>query len=163
MRRALLRGALSSLLLVGGFAAYVAIAYAARRPADPEAAREMRQALEIYFRVVTVKGLLPQLWIALPLGALLERLFPARARGRGGPAVLLAVAAALAGLLVASTLLRADIPGSPRVVFTGPSNFARTWLEMSAAVTAAALLPRLAGRAPRRGGSAGRPQPTRAL
>jgi hypothetical protein len=165
MQRTLLQGVCSSLLLVGGLALYLVVVYALKRPADPEAARELRQALEVYGRVVVVRGLLPQLWIALPLGALLERLFPSRARSRGGLAVLLALAAGLAGLLVSATLLRAALPGIPRIVFTGPANFARTWLELSAAVTAAALLPRLAWTALRaRAASAGEPpQSTRAL
>jgi len=144
MRRALLWGVVSTLLLVGGLALYLVVAYTLRRPADPDAARELRQALEIYARVVVVKGLLPSLWIAVPLGALLERLFPARARSRRGLAALLALAAGLAGLLVVATVFRAAIPGLPRIVLSGPAHVARTWLELSAAVTAAMLLPRLA-------------------
>jgi hypothetical protein len=136
--------ACSTLLLVGGFALYLVGVYAWKRPADPEQAHELRQALEVYARLLTVRGLLPQLWIALPLGALLERLFRSPARTRAGRALLLAAAAGVAGLFAAAVLLPAKLPGAPRVVFTGPANFASTWLEMTAAVTAAALLPRLA-------------------
>lgn len=140
MSRALLRGVCSSLLLVGGFALYLLVAYRWKRPPDPQAAQELRQALQVYGRLLVVRGLLPQLWIALPLAALLARGFP-----RGGGAALalpLALATGLAGLLVAVVLLPANLPGAPRVVFTGPANFAATWLEMSAAVLVAALLPR---------------------
>jgi len=153
MQRTLLWGVCSSLLLVGGLALYLVAGYALTRPADPDAARELRQALEIYGRVVVVKGLLPSLWIAVPLGALLERRFPARAGTRRGLAVLLALAAGLAGLLVVATVFRAVIPGMPRLVLDGPAHYARTWIEISAAVTAALLLPRLAWTALRtRGG-----------
>lgn len=150
MRRTLLWAACSSLLLAGGFVLYLMFAFAIERPVDPEAARELRTALSIYGRLVLVRGLLPQLFVALALGSLLERQFPAPARSRTGLAVLFALSALFAGLLVVPTLLPADLPGLPRVVFTGPLNFARTWLEMSAAVTAALLLPRLAWRALRR-------------
>jgi hypothetical protein len=149
MRRALLWGACSSLLLVVGFALYLLLVYALKRPADPEAANELRQALEIYGRLVSVRGLLPQLWIALLLSALLERAFPSQTRSRVGLAVAVAVAAGLAGLLVASTLLPMEVRGTARVVYTGTWNFVATWLELSAGVTAAALLPRWLGPSPR--------------
>jgi hypothetical protein len=143
MTRALLRGALASLLLVGGFAAYVVFAYTIKRPAaDPEAALELRQALEIYGRLVILRGLLPQLWLTLPLAALLERFVPALARSGARRAGAVAIAAGAAGLLVASTLLRLQLPGAPRVVFSGPLNFAVTWLELTAGVVAAVLVAR---------------------
>jgi hypothetical protein len=142
MSRALLRAACASLLLAGGFAAYLVVAYLLKRPPDPEAARELRQALELYGQLLIGRGLLPQLWIALPLAALLARAFPAWTRSRAGTVGALAFAAGLAGLLVAATLLRAELPGEPRVVFTGPGNFLATWLEMSAGVIAAAWLAR---------------------
>jgi hypothetical protein len=143
MSRALLRLIGSSLLLVGGFVLYLTLVYTWKRPADPEAALKLRQSLEVYGRLLAVRGLLPQLWIALPLAALLRRLFPGRASTRAGFAGLLAVAAGLAGALVVGLLLPANLPGAPRVVYTGPLNVALTWLEMTAAVLAAALLPRL--------------------
>jgi hypothetical protein len=142
MRRPLLWWACASGLLAGGFALYLLLAFAIERPADATAARELRAALAIYGKVVLLKGLLPQLWIALALAGLLERGF-LRARSRAGLAVLLAVSAGLAGLPVAAILLRANLPWLPRVVFSGPANFALTWLQMSAAVVAAALFPRL--------------------
>jgi hypothetical protein len=143
MRRPLLWWACASALLAGGFVLYLLLGFAIARPADAAAARELRAALTIYGKVVLFKGLLPQLWLALVLAGLLERRF-LRARGRAGLAVLLALSAGLAGLPVAATLLRADLPWLPRAVFTGPLDFAMTWLQMSAAVVAAALLPRLA-------------------
>jgi hypothetical protein len=143
MIRALLQGALASLLLVGSFAAYVLFAYALKRPdGDPQAALELRQALEIYGRLVILRGLLPQLWLTLPLAALLERFVPALTRSRARRAGAVAIAAGVAGLLVASTLLRLQLPGAPRVVFSGPLNFAVTWLEMTAGVVAAVLVAR---------------------
>lgn len=143
MSRALLRVACATLLLAGGFALYLVFVYALERPAaDPDAALEMRQALEIYGRLVTLRGLLPQLWLTLPLAALLERRVPSLVRRRGGVALALSIAAGVAGLLVASTLLPMQLPGAPRVKFSGAWNFVATWLEMSAAVTAAALAAR---------------------
>jgi hypothetical protein len=156
MRHALRRAVAATLLLAGGFAAYLALVYVIERPADAVAARELRLALAIYGRVVLVKGLWPQLWIALALAGLLARRFPSRAGTLSGQALLLAAAAGLAGLLVAPTLLPADLPRLPPVVFSGPGNFALTWLEMSAAVAAAAWLPRLAGRTLRRAAAAPR-------
>lgn len=144
MRRAFLWWACASLLLAGGFALYLLVAYAIARPADPEAARELRTALTVYGRLLLVKGLLPQLWLALGIAMLHERRSAGAAPSRPRLVALIGISAALAGLFVASTLLRADLPGSPRVAFTGLANFARTWLEMSAAVGAALLLPRLA-------------------
>ena len=144
MRRALRWGIAASLLLAGGLALYLLLVYAIGRPADPAAARELHDALFVYGRLLLVKGLLPQLWLALWLGSWLERRLAASARGPARLAALLAASAGVAGLLVASTLLRAELPGSPRVVFADAANFARTWLEMSAAVTAALVLPRLA-------------------
>jgi hypothetical protein len=143
-RRGLGRLAASSLLLAGGLLLYLMLAIAFARPADAAAEREMRIALTIYAGVVLAKGLLPQLWIALALGSLFERRFAARVQTRRALAVVLAVAALAAGLLVAPTLLPASLPGLPPVVFAGPGNFALTVLQMSAAVAAAALLPRLA-------------------
>jgi hypothetical protein len=141
MSRALLRGVCSSLLLVGGFALYLVVAYRWKRSPDPHAAQELRQALQVYGRLLVTRGLLPQLWIALPLAALFARGF-SRGGGRAALALPLALATGLAGLLVAAILLPANLPGAPRVVFTGPGNFAATWLEMSVAVLLAALLPR---------------------
>jgi hypothetical protein len=132
----------ASALLAGGLALYLLFVFFVQRPADPVAADELRMALTLYGRLVLVKGVLPQLWIALALATLLERRAPALGHGRARRAALFGACAAVAGLLIASTLLRADIPGSPRVVFTGPLNFVRTWLEMSVAVTAAMWLPR---------------------
>jgi len=149
MSRPLLRGACSSLLLVGGFALYLLVAYRLTRPPDPRAAKELRVALQVYGRLVAIRGLLPQLWIALPLGALLARLFP-RTDVRAAQALPLALATGVAGLLVAAILLPANLPGAPRVVFTGPGNFVATWLEMSVAVLAAALIPRWLWPDPRR-------------
>ncbi|HVN36889.1 MAG TPA: hypothetical protein VMW19_01790 [Myxococcota bacterium] len=139
MSRALLRVACSSLLLVGGFALYLLVVYRLKRPPDPRAAQELRVALQVYGRLLAIRGLLPQLWIALPLAALLRRF--SRDGGRAALVVSLAFAAGVAGLIVAAILLPANLPGAPRVVFTGPGNFAATWLEMSAAVLVAALLP----------------------
>ncbi|HXK25895.1 MAG TPA: hypothetical protein VMS55_24730 [Myxococcota bacterium] len=139
MSRALLRGVCSSLLLLGGFLLYLLVVYRWKSPPDPKAAQELRQALQVYGRLLVIRGLLPQLWIALPLGALLARFFP-RAGGRAAHALRLAFATGVAGLLVAAILLPANLPGAPRVVFTGPGNFVATWLEMSAAVFVAALL-----------------------
>jgi hypothetical protein len=143
MTRALLRGALATLLLAGGFALYLVFAYTLKRPAasSPEAA-ELRQALEVYGRLVILRGLLPQLWLTLPLAAGLERIAPGFARSGARRTLALAIAAGAAGLLVASTLLRLQLPGAPRVVFTGPLNFAFTWLEMTAGVVAAVLAAR---------------------
>jgi len=142
MRRRWLWWVLASALLAGGLALYLLLAFALQRPAEPAAAEELRTALTLYGRLVLVKGVLPQLWIALALATLLEHRAPALARSRARLAALFGACAGVAGLLIASTLLRADIPGSPRAVFTGPLNFARTWLEMSAAVTGAMWLPR---------------------
>jgi hypothetical protein len=133
----------ASALLVGVFALYLVLVFAVQRPADPGEARDLRTALSIYGRVVLVKGLLPQLWVALALAGLLERRAPGLARTRARTAALYLACSALAALGIASTLLRADIPGSPRVVFTGPLNFARTWLEMSAAAAAAMWVSRV--------------------
>ncbi|HEX5068496.1 MAG TPA: hypothetical protein VFY49_20415 [Myxococcota bacterium] len=142
MRRGWLWWICASALLAGGLALYLLFVYALQRPEDPEAARELRTALSVYGRVVLVKGVLPQLWIALALAGLLERRAPRLASSRARRAGLFAACAGIAGLLIASTLLRAQIPGSPRVVFSGPLNFARTWLEMTTAVAAAMWLPR---------------------
>jgi hypothetical protein len=142
MRRALGIGAAATALVVAGLLFYLQLAFRLERPADPESARELRNALALYGRVVLWKGLLPQLWIALGVGLWLERRFPALARSRGGRAGALAAAALGAGLLVLSTLLRSELGGLPRVVFRGPGNFAATLLQTSAAVTAALLLSR---------------------
>jgi hypothetical protein len=142
MRRGWLWWICASALLAGGFALYLLLVYALERPPEPEAARELRTALSVYGRVVLVKGVLPQLWIALALASWLEQRAPDLARSRARRAGLFGACAGLAGLLIASTLLRADIPGSPRVVFSGPLNFVRAWLEMTAAVSAAMWLPR---------------------
>ena len=143
MRRALAPGrSARALLLVGGLVLYLLLVFAVERPADPEAAHELRNG---------ARGLRPARAREGPAAAALDRARagrlarapqPASARNRLRLATLLGACAGVAGLLIAATLLRADIPGSPRVVFTGPLNFAPTWLEMSAATTAAMWVPR---------------------
>jgi hypothetical protein len=143
MSRALLRAACATLLLVGGFVLYLLFAYAVKRSAaDAQAAQELRQALEIYGRLVIVRGLVPTLWLALPFALLLERAVPALAQSGRGRAAALAIAAGVAALVVAAVLLPAQFPGAPHVVYSGAWNFVATWLEITAGVVAAALLAR---------------------
>jgi len=131
------RALLSALLLTAGFLGSV---FLATLWIDPASTRETQIALAIYARVVLVKGLLPQLALALLLGAVLGRV--PRLAGRGGRALLrAALAAGLAALVVAPTLMPLDLPTLPAVKFRGPGNFAATVLEMSAAVALALVLP----------------------
>jgi hypothetical protein len=149
VRRAVLAGlvwwASASLLLCVGFLAVVyAVSLQAVAAAEPESVRQVQLGLVIYARVVLLKGLLPQLLLALGLFALLDRAFALGARGSLAVAAGVVVAAAAASLVVAPTLLRLELPALPPVRYRGPWNFLRTCAEMTAAVAVAALIPRLA-------------------
>lgn len=130
-------------LLAAGFLAYVYLAslVAAGHLEQAETARTQR-ALVMYARVVLVKGLLPQLWIALALWPVLGRALARRLRGRAGEALGLLACATLAGLVVLPTLLVADLPGLPAVRFRDLGNAAATLAETTAAVAAALWLAR---------------------
>jgi uncharacterized membrane protein len=132
------RPLLSALLLCAGFLAFVALA---SLRIEPDAVREGQVALVIYARVVLVKGLLPQLALALLLGPAIARI-PALAGARGAPSAARAIlAAGVAALVVAATLMPLDLPSLPAVKFRGPGNFVATALEMTGAVAAALWIP----------------------
>jgi hypothetical protein len=103
-------------------------------------------ALRIYATLVLLKGLLPQLLLALLLWPVLDRLLSLRDRGRKGVAAGLVACAALAAAVVAPTLLTSSLLGLPPVKFRDAWNFVQTFLEMTIGVSAALLLPRLLGR-----------------
>jgi len=142
-------------LLAAGFLFYVYLAslVAAGHLEDPQTART-QHALVIYARVMLVKGLLPQLWIALALWPVLGRRLLRRLGGRLGEGVGLLACAALAGLVVLPTLLLADLPGLPAVRFRDLGNALATLAETSAAVVAALWLARAWTRQRRAGGTA---------
>lgn len=142
MKRTLLWAIASGLLLAVGLLLYVAFAYRIGRPDEAAAARELRGALTVYAEFVLYKGLLPQLLVTLTLYPLLDRIFDLKIRGRLAIAAGVASCAALAGLLVATTLMRTEIFDLPAAVYTGPANFTLTVLQLTAAVTAAMLIPR---------------------
>lgn len=142
------RGALwfgsAALLLVLGFLAVVyAGALSLELRGGSESVGEAQSALVIYARMVLLKGLLPQLLLALLLWSVLDRRFGFRRRGRLGLALGVTLCALLAGAVVAPLLLPLHLPPLARVKFTGPGNVVATVLEMTAAVASALLLPQL--------------------
>ena len=144
VRVGLLWGLSSALLLTFGF---LALMYVVNRLAqaqtDPATVRQTQLALVIYARVVLLKGLLPQLAIALALWPVLDRLFAFQRRGRMGLVAGLTLSALLAALIVAPTLLPLNLDSLPAVKFRSVGNFVASVLEMTAAVATATLLPRL--------------------
>jgi hypothetical protein len=143
LRSGLLWAFCAGLLLTFGFLGMVYVAtLLAQARSDPASVREMQVALVIYARVVLVKGLLPQLLIALALWPALDRLFSFGSRGRWGEVLGLSGSALLAALIVAPTLLPLDLDLLPAVKFRSAGNFVVSVLEMTAAVAAATLLPR---------------------
>lgn len=139
-----MKALLSFALLTAGFLGGV---FLATFWIDPESTRKTQIALAIYARVVLVKGLLPQLALALVLGAALDRAPRLAGGGVGRKALRALLAAGLSALAVAPTLMPLDLPTLPAVKFRGPGNFAASVLEMTAAVATALLLAEfLAGR-----------------
>ncbi len=149
----LLFALVSTLLLSLGFLGYVYLAsvVASHNLVEAQAIGRMQEVLVVYARTLLVKGLLPQLAIALLLWVPLDRLLSSRlisSRAPGGLSKLILivgifVCAAVGNAIVVPTLLLVEHPGMPAVKFTGTWNVVRTFLEMTSAVAAAALLPRL--------------------
>jgi hypothetical protein len=136
----------SSVLLLLGFAAAVVGIYFLGL-ATESVAREETRAFQIimvtYFRVVFFKGLLPQLVLALAFWPALRRLFPWAERSRGGMAVGLALAGAVAYAIVAPLLLCAEYPGWPALQMRGFGQNLGSAALMIAAVALAGLVARL--------------------
>jgi len=97
----------------------------------------------LYFRVVLLKGLLPQLALTLALWPALSKLLPFARRSRAGLSAGLAIAAALAWAIVAPLVLSTSWPFGPPLRMRGLSDKLGTALLMTAAVATAAALPRL--------------------
>ena len=129
-------------LLAIGFLAWVNLGAWIATRAQPDAALQVRTAFELYAYLVLFKALLPALLVALALWPLLDWSGWFSRRGRPGLALGLALAATLGSVVVAAALMPVTALGLPTVQFTGPVNFVRTCLELAAAVTLAAWIPR---------------------
>ncbi|MBW2271643.1 MAG: hypothetical protein JRG96_00125 [Deltaproteobacteria bacterium] len=105
--------------------------------------RQSQLALVTYYRVVALKGLLPQLLLVLALWPVACRLLPFAESSRRGLAGALAIVASLAFALVAPALLTSELAGLPALRMRGPRDAVFSFLLMTAAVTLAALVPRL--------------------
>ncbi len=139
----------STALLTLGFLAWVYISFRlATSGADEASIQSTRTALGVYARLVLLKGLLPQLLLALLAWPVLDRLFSLRDRGRKSVAAGLLACAALAAAVVIPTLLTSSLLDLPAVKFKDAWNFVQTYLEMTIGVSAALLLPRLLRRPP---------------
>lgn len=129
-------------LLAVGFLAWVNLGATIATRAKPDAALQVRTAFELYAQLVLFKALLPALLLALVLWLLLDWRGWFSRRGRLGLALGLALAATLASVVVAAALMPVPLLGLPAVKFPGALDFVRTCLEMAAAVSFAAWLPR---------------------
>jgi hypothetical protein len=130
-------------LLTVGFLLFVyAATLLAQTQLDEGSAGTMQIGLSIYARVVLLKGLLPQLLLALLLWPLLDRIFSLQRWGKRGLVLGLAASAALALFFVIPGLLMLDFKELPAVKFRSSANLIVSALEMTAAVTVALLLPR---------------------
>jgi hypothetical protein len=96
-------------------------------------------AATTYFRVVFVKGLLPQLVVALALWPLLRRLLPGVERNTARVAAGLALVGLLAYAVVAPLLLTAHLPGWPALQMKSTYHHVGTATLSVAAVVAAGL------------------------
>jgi len=133
-------------LLLLGFALVVAAVYllmVVLGNVEPSDLRLQQTAAVVYFRVIFLKGLLPQLLLTLALWPALSRILPWAARGRAGLLGGLAIAAALAYAVVAPLLLTTEWPIGPALRMEGPGDQLGTALLMSGAVALAAFIPRL--------------------
>jgi hypothetical protein len=136
----------SCLLLAVGFAVAVAGFYllAVAGAGSDATLAEPRQALTLtYFRVVFVKGLLPQLLLALALWPLLVRVRPRFDASRSARLLGLSLAAALAYAVVAPLLLTVEFPGWPAFQLRSLYHHLGTATLNTAAVVAAASIGRL--------------------
>lgn len=152
----LARAGLAVLLLLAGVAGPLWGWHELRALDDPAGASTADDAFGVYYRSVVLKGMLPQLLLALPLHPWLRRF----RRRHAGPAladeaarpgdlalhVETFVLATLAYCAVAPTLLAADWPDWPALHMRGPGERIGTYLGMTTAVT---LAIRLAARWPR--------------
>ena len=150
--RALRWLAASSLLLAAGFAGVVLVGLQLALETgilDPAQRAPARVAATTYYRVVLVKGLLPQLGLVIAAALALERR-GALHRGVGWRApALLAASAAVAYALAGPWLLASALPGWPALQMPTLGEKLATGLLMVAAVTAAALAGRRLAGAPR--------------
>lgn len=137
--------AVSCVLLCVGFAALVLgmLGLGALRADDAQAlSLADRMMAVVYFRVVLVKGLLPQLVLALALWALLRRAWPGVERSFATRAVGLAGLGLAAYAVVAPLLLSADLPGWPALQMRTLEHQIATAFQSVIGVVAAALLGR---------------------
>lgn len=170
--RDLAAGAASVLLLLVGAALVIALVFAvAALGGGVSDVGRASVVAKIYYKVVVVKGLLPQLVLTLLLHPLVRRLRvrwatvatreEALSPSRGALLLELLVVSALAYTAVAPWLLTMDYEGWPALTMTTDAQQITTFVGMSATCALAAWLPRLVldGRshAPGDAGSADRP------
>jgi len=136
----------SSVLLLAGFASIVTAMFflgLATGSIAPEKAKTVQTIMVTYFRVVFVKGLLPQLLLALAFWPALRRLCPWAERSRSGMAVGLALAAGLAYAIVAPLLLTVEYAGWPALQMRSLYHHVGSASLMTGAVVLAGLVARL--------------------
>jgi hypothetical protein len=102
---------------------------------------EAKLVLTIYYKVVVVKGLAPQLLLSLLIWPLLRKLRSAEDAGRLRLWLELLAAAALAFCVVAPLLLSVDFEHWPALSMPGWGSRLANLVMMSIAVAAAAWLP----------------------
>lgn len=110
---------------------------------SPERKREVQVLMTLYFRIVGLKGLLPQLLVGLALWPLVARFVPVARRGRSGLALGLAIAASASFAIVVPGLLAVDLPNWPALRMTGVYQLGMSWLLMTAGVVGAAFCGRI--------------------
>lgn len=134
------------MLLLAGFAAVVTGMYflaLATGSIPPERAEAFQMIMKTYFRVVFVKGLLPQLILALAFWPALRRLWPWAERSRSGMVAGLALAAGVAYAVVAPLLLTAVFPDWPALQMRGLYHHVGSGSLMIGGVVFASLVARL--------------------
>jgi hypothetical protein len=134
-------GTVSSALLLAAFLVLVLSLYllGVARAGDEAATLADRMMAVVYFRVVFIKGQLPQLLLSLALWPLLRRALPSLERSVARRAVGLALVALAAYAVVAPLLLSAAWPGWPALQLQRLEHHVGTLVLSVAAVVASAL------------------------
>ena len=142
----LLRLGASALLLAAGFGLLLALVYGwvtTVGDVPAERAQILQLGLLAYFRLIFVKGLLPQLVLAVVLWPPLAYLRPTWDAAAGRRLLGLALAAGAAYAVVAPSLLTVDFAGWPALQMQRGADHVTTALLMTGAVSVAAWLPTL--------------------
>jgi len=141
VRDALAAACALALLMSGGALLMVGFYYLGLFTGSWKVPAEAKLVLTIYYKVVVVKGLVPQLLLALLIWPALRALRPAQDAGRWRLWLEFLAAGALAFCLTAPLLLSADFEHWPALSMPGWGSRLANLALMSGAVAMAAWLP----------------------